>query len=309
MRKFKFKVGDKVIGNDKASIYYSQTKKGWVGYVMENVSSENEGGYGSPEIIRVSKDKDGSRGSSFHVRACAFDLVREDNKEDLKMEQFKVGDTVRALPSASKYYSITKEGWQGTVVGFREDKYILVKGTERTTPYEVEKIHFVVVKRKDIPIKAEVEDLIRAYNKGDIASYTIKTNKNRRTMTLYLYDSSADKQVKICKAACHKDDVWDTRIGVAVLLDKFEAICQEVKDKGKKNFVLGAEIKITSYRNAKIEVMDTLAAFRTLIISEIKRNPTDGKRYIATNAIRAKLNNEYLHIRFIVPETDVEVIS
>ena len=226
------------------------------------------------------------------------------------MEQFAIGDTVRALPSASDIYTITKEGWQGVVVGLRGNEFILVKGTERTAPFLVKKTHFTVVKRKDISIKAEVENLIRAYIKGNIVSYTIKTNKNRRTITLYLYDSSADKQVKICKAACHKDDVWDTHTGMTVLLDKFEAICQEVKEKDKKNFEIGAKIKLTSYRNAKIEVMDTISGgfFHTLRIDKIERNRIDGKRYITTKVVPAKINEEYLHIRFIVPETDVEVI-
>lgn len=308
MGKFKFNVGDKIIGNDKASLYYSHTTKGWVGYVMENVSSKDEDRYGSPEIIRVSKDKNGSKSSSFHVRACAFDLVAEDNKEDWKMEQFKIGDTVRVRPSASTYYRIAEGGWQGIVVGFEGNDKMLVRGADRIAPFLVKKIHFTVVREKDASIGVEVENLVRAYNKGDITSYTIKTNKNRRTMTLYLYDNSADKQVKICKAACHKDDVWDTHTGITVLLDKFEAICQEVKDKDKKTFVEGAKIKLTSYKNVKIEVMNTLTAFPTLTIDKIERNRIDGKRYITTNVVRAKLNEEYLHIRFIVPETDVEVV-
>ena len=68
----KFKVGDKVIGNDKAEIIYNITKKGWIGEVVKD--------YGDGDIL-VKSEKEPQR--PFVVDNRCFDILGRKSEQKI----------------------------------------------------------------------------------------------------------------------------------------------------------------------------------------------------------------------------------
>lgn len=69
---YKFKVGDKVIGNEHADDIYFKTVKGWVGIVTENDPKKCD--YGDDIRVRAIDEPDGA---NFSVKSVYFDLYEE----------------------------------------------------------------------------------------------------------------------------------------------------------------------------------------------------------------------------------------
>lgn len=85
----KFKVGDKVIGNEKANDNYGITGKGWIGYVIE-IFEDGQ--------IRVSEEATDKHG--YTVDPDCFDKIEE--------KKFKPGDKVKII--ANTCYHVGKVG-------------------------------------------------------------------------------------------------------------------------------------------------------------------------------------------------------
>lgn len=81
--------------------------------------------------------------------------MKKNTKKIIKKDKsiFKLGDVVIGLPSANKYYSITKQGWKGKIVRLSPitgnpgsiDKYMTVFGftdTGAKGTFTVSKNHF-----------------------------------------------------------------------------------------------------------------------------------------------------------------------
>lgn len=97
----KFKLGDVVVGNKKASDNYSETVEGWKGHVVEVLPKG---------VIRV---RDLEDGTVYCVDSRYFDLCKPNPKK--KSKKFKVGDIVVGNKKANDY-GITVEGWKGKIV-------------------------------------------------------------------------------------------------------------------------------------------------------------------------------------------------
>lgn len=89
----KFKVGDLVIGNDKADSEYNVTRKGWIGKV-ERINCFSFPWYAQDEYIRVSSKNDPSK--KYVVRADAFDLYEPHKGKILIMVDEKDPDKIIA---------------------------------------------------------------------------------------------------------------------------------------------------------------------------------------------------------------------
>ena len=74
MAENKFKVGDKIIGNGKGDRYYTVTRKGWIGVVVNIPSSEHI----------YAKPIDGDRVYDNLVSSC-FDLYDDERGECISL--------------------------------------------------------------------------------------------------------------------------------------------------------------------------------------------------------------------------------
>lgn len=113
----KFKVGDVVIGNEKANKYYA-TNQGQV-CIVDQI-------FPTGKIKVHIPFKDGSRSTSLTVDADCFDLVEHGEK---KQSKFKVDDVVVGNEKA-KDYSITTTGFLGIVTVIEDDGLMVIKGLE-----------------------------------------------------------------------------------------------------------------------------------------------------------------------------------
>jgi hypothetical protein len=76
----KFKVGDKIIGNENANRRYGVTREGWIGEVTEILSEPEKGG-GCDEGLTVTFVAKGKDGVHYWLSDDAFDLYEEPEEE------------------------------------------------------------------------------------------------------------------------------------------------------------------------------------------------------------------------------------
>lgn len=93
-RKFKFEIGDKVIGNEKAN-KYGVTIKGWTGSVVK-IDEPRE---------RICVNENSRRKDGFWVEADCFDLVESKKKSpDIKDKADKIIITVNGTETTAQFY-------------------------------------------------------------------------------------------------------------------------------------------------------------------------------------------------------------
>lgn len=114
----KFKVGDKVIGNEKADEEYCITTQGWIGEVVE-IKADGE--------IYVKSE----RGSSFWVMEECFDLYEEKKEKVWRIEIVPDGEETTAT-----LYKRGKAVKSATVKRYKGDEYSIVDAAD----YAVKKL-------------------------------------------------------------------------------------------------------------------------------------------------------------------------
>lgn len=125
MSNSKFKIGDKVIGNEDADINYGITKKGWKGVVIDIEGSH----------FKAKAFEEGQEYGDLHQDH--FDLLVESVPN---LHTFKLGDLV--IGNNPIRYTVTKKGWIGRVVKLWEDGTLSVKELDGNSKYEVEPKYF-----------------------------------------------------------------------------------------------------------------------------------------------------------------------
>ena len=115
--------------------------------------------------------------------------------------KFKVGDKIIGNEKSSDHYSITTEGWIGTVTHICDDGMIMVRGKGR------------VIADGTYAVDAEYFDLYVDSNNQKIVITT-----DGKTTTAVLYDGK--KRIKDAKAMCGHNDTFDFGIGAALAVER-----------------------------------------------------------------------------------------
>lgn len=184
----KFKVGDKVRILDGSEIKdYTAT---WC--------SDSMGKYVG-EVHKVREITSYENKIAYCLEGCNWYKFDERGLE--LASKFKVGDKVIGNEKANYEYTITREGWVGTVAEVT-DNVIYVQGKNSYTGRE-----------QTFGVREECFDLYE-----DLAAQKIIITTDGKTTTAVLYDGK--KRIKDAKASCAPSDTFDFGIGSALAVER-----------------------------------------------------------------------------------------
>lgn len=192
--KMKFMVGSRVRVARKPEIIHGEP--GWVEAMDEEIG----------KVMTISRVFPGC--ASYEVDENIWTWHEDWLIDASDLSAFAVGDQVVANKAADKLYSITRQGWRGTVTKLLSASLDVRSKMDMGTFHVNPSCFDLVAKKTEATEKPE----------SKMPEQKIVITHDGKTTTAVLY--CGDKKVRDASAKCHEDDTFDFMTGASLALER-----------------------------------------------------------------------------------------